>query len=111
MEFKEIKGIKHYLYESLEEFNVFCPNMKVIGDWRNGLEGEWVYTDDYYVCQVLKRGCLSHPGYKTPRTMIRTVCGAFIVEQRTHQILGDNGVAKNIYSFSGNYDAIYERAK
>ena len=109
MEFKEIKGIKHYLYESVEEFNVFCPNIKVIDNWRNGLEGEWAYTDDDYICQVLKRCLLSHPGYKTPRTMIRTVCGSFIVEQRTHQILGDNGIAENIYAFSGNYDSIYDR--
>ena len=111
MDFKEIKGIKHYLYESIEEFNVFCPNIKVIGAWRNGLEGEWVYTDDFYICQVLKCNQLSHPGYKTPRTLIRTVCGSFIVEQKTHQMLGDNGIAQNIYAFSGNYDAIYKRAK
>ena len=109
MEFKEIKGKKHYLYESIEEFNVFCPDSKVVGDWRNGLEGEWIYTDDDYICQILRRSRLSHPGYKIPRTLIRTVCGSFIVEQKTHQMLGDNGVAENIYAFSGNYEAIYDR--
>ena len=98
MEFKEIKGIKHYLYENLEEFEVFCPDLTVAANWRNGLEGEWVYTDDEFICQVLKRGKLSHPGYKNPRTMIRTVCGSFIAEQRTHHMLGDNGVAENIYA-------------
>ena len=111
MEFKEIKGIKHYLYENFEEFEVFCPDVRVVDSWRNGLEGEWVYTDDDFICQVLKRGKLSHPSYKNPRTMIRTVCGSFIVEQRTHRILGDNGVAENIYTFSGNYEATYKRAK
>ena len=111
MEFKEIKGIKHYLYENLEEFEVFCPDLTVIANWRNGLEGEWVYTDDEFICQVLKRGKLSHPGYKNPRTMIRTICGSFIAEQRTHHMLGDNGVAENIYAFSGNYEATYKRAK
>ena len=102
MEIKEIKGIKHYLYETLEEFNVFCPNIEVVGNWRNGLQGEWVYTDDLFVCQVLKRSHLVHPGYKKPRTLIRTVCGSFIVEQKTHEMLGDNGIAENIYAFSGN---------
>ena len=111
MEFKEIKGKKHYLYENLDEFEVFCPDMEVASNWRNGLEGEWVYTDDAFVCQVLKRCQLSHPNYKTPRTLIRTVCGSFIVEQKTHEMLGDNGIAENIYAFSGNYDAIYKRSK
>ena len=111
MEIKEIKGIKHYLYETLEEFNVFCPGIEVVGNWRNGLQGEWVYTDDLFICQVLKRSHLVHPGYKKPRTLIRTICGSFIVEQKTHEMLGDNGIAENIYAFSGNYDAIYERAK
>ena len=105
MEFKEIKGIKHYLYENIEEFEVFCPSVSIAANWRNGLEGEWVYTDDEFICQVLRRCKLSHPGYKTPRTMIRTVCGSFIAEQRTHHILGDNGIAENIYAFSGNYEA------
>ena len=109
MEFKEIKGIKHYLYESDEEFNVFCPSYVVVGNWRNGLEGEWVYTDDDFICQVLRRAKLSHPGYKTPRTLIRTICGSFVVEQRTHEMFGDNGVAENIYAFSGNRDALNER--
>ena len=111
MEIKEIKGIKHYLYETLEEFNVFCPGIEVVSNWRNGLQGEWVYTDDLFICQVLKRSHLVHPGYKKPRTLIRTICGSFIVEQKTHEMLGDNGIAENIYAFSGNYDAIYERAK
>tara|TARA_R110000824_G_scaffold81812_5_gene205489 strand:- start:1774 stop:2592 length:819 start_codon:yes stop_codon:yes gene_type:complete len=111
MEFKEIKGKKHYLYESLEEFSVFCPDISPIDTWRNALEGEWALTDDFFVCQVLKRTKLAHPGYKTPRTLIRTVCGSFIVEQKTHQILGDNGIAENIYTFSGNYEATYKRAK
>ena len=109
MDFKEIKGIKHYLYETIEEFNVFCPDIKVVASWRNGLEGEWAYTDDMFICQILKRSRLPHPGYKKPRTLIRTVCGSFIVEQKTHQILGDNGIAENIYAFSGNYSSIYDR--
>ena len=111
MEFKEIKGKKHYLYESLEEFNVFCPDVVPVGSWHNALEGEWAYTDDLFICQVLRRSKLVHPGYKKPRTLVRTVCGSFIVEQKTHEMLGDNGVAENIYAFSGNYDSIYERAK
>ena len=109
MEFKEIKGIKHYLYENSDECAVFCPNVEIVGNWRNGLEGEWVYTDDLFVCQILRRSQLSHPSFKIPRTMIRTVCGSFIVEQGSHEMLGDNGIAENIYAFSGNYEASYDR--
>ena len=35
--------------------------------------------------------------------MIRTVCGSFIVEQKTHKMLGKYGVAQNIYAFSGHF--------
>ena len=111
MEFKEIKGKKHYLYETDEEFQVFCPDCVVVDNWRNGLEGEWVYTDDDFICQVLRRSRISHPGYKTPRTLVRTICGSFIVEQKTHTMLGYNGIAENIYAFSGNREALYERAR
>ena len=109
MDIKEIKGISHKLYDNLEEFKVFCPNEEVIGIWREGELNDWILTDDGYVCQILGKSKLNHPGYKTPRTMIRTVCGSFIVEQKTHQMLGEYGIAENIYAFSGNYDATYDR--
>ena len=111
MDIKEIKGVPNKLYDSVDEFRAFCPNGVVVGSWRHGNVHDWVTTDDGYVCQILGKSELNHPGYKTPRTMVRTVCGSFIVEQKTHKILGENGVAQNIYAFSGNYDAIYDREK
>ena len=109
MEFKEIKGTKHYLYEDELEFNALNPGNVVVGNWRKGEVGDWVYTDDDFVCQVIGKSKLKHPGYKELRTVIRTVCGSFVVQQKTHQMLGDNGIAQNIYAFSGNYDSIYDR--
>ncbi len=111
MDIKEIKGIPHKLYDDESEFYAFNPNETIVGDWRHGDVHDWVSTDDGYICQVLARTKLNHPGYKNPRTMIRTVCGSFIVEQKTHKMLGEFGVAQNIYTFSGNYDAKYEREK
>jgi len=111
MDFKAIKNIKHYLFDDLEEFKAFGYDCEVKSSWRVGNEGDWVYTDDGYICQLLKKSKISHPGYKTPRTMIRTVCGSYIVEQKTHKILGENGVVENIYTFSGNYNATYSRSK
>ena len=111
MDFKVIKGINYYLYDNLEEFKAFGHKEPVIDSWRNGKEGDWVYTDDGFICQILKRSKVSHPTIKKPRTMIRTVCGSFICEQKTHKILGDDGVAENIYTFSGTYKAKYSRSK
>ena len=111
MDIKKIKGIDNYLYDNIDEFKALNPGEKVIGNWREGTTRDWVYTDDMYILQIIKRSGIKHPGYKTPRNVVLTVCGSFIIEQKTHQILGDYGVAENIFSFSGNYDAIYDRAK
>ena len=111
MEVKTIKGVENYLYDDDVEFRAFNPGIDIVGDWRIGVVGDWVYTDDLFVLQIIKRSGLKHPGYKSPRNVVLTVCGSYIVEQKTHQIIGDRGVAQNIFSFSGNYDAIYERAK
>ena len=111
MDFKSIKGNPHYLFDSLEEYKAFGNNLEVKKSWRVCDEGDWVYTDDGYICQILKKSQVSHPGYKTPRTMIRTVCGSYICEQKSHKILGEEGVVENIYTFSGNYNATYSRSK
>ena len=111
MDLKVIKGINHYLYDNIEEFNALNPGNKVKGTWREGDEGDWVYTDDDCICQILKKSMISHPNYKQMRTMIRTVCGSFIVEQKSHRMYGEGGVVENIYTFSGNYKSIYSRSK
>jgi hypothetical protein len=105
MDIKEIKGIAHKLYDDINEFKAFCPNEVVVGGWREGKLCDWILTDDGYVCQILAKTELNHPSYKKPRIMVRTVCGSFIVQQKTHKMLGENGVADNIYAFSGNNDA------
>ena len=86
MEIKIIKKEKHYLFDSLIGYKKLYKE-KVSSNWRYGKEGDWVYTDDFYICQILKKVKLNHPGYKTPRIMMRTVCGSFIVQQKTHKIL------------------------
>ena len=105
MDLKTINKINHYLYDNLEEFKAFGHEQQVVASWRIGDEGDWVYTDDGYICQILKKSKVSHPGYKTKRTMVRTVCGSFICEQKSHKILGEEGVVENIYGFSGNSKA------
>ena len=111
MDIKVIKGNNHYLYDNMEEYKALGLGSPVVGSWRIGSEGDWVTTDDDYICQILKKSMISHPNYKQLRTMIRTVCGSFIVEQKTHKMYGEGGVVENIYTFSGNYKAIYSRSK
>ena len=105
MDFKKIKDQDNYLYDNTEEFKAFRPKDVLTGGWREGNEGDWVLSDDGYVLQILKKSKIVHPSYKNPRTYVRTVCGSYIVEQKTHQILGDRGIAENIYAFSGNNDS------
>ena len=106
MEFKKIKGKEHRLYDNMAEFMAFNKMLAVSGDWRRGKEGDWVYTDDLYVCQVLKVFYVTVPSSGKRRKCIRTVCGSFVVGQKNIKMLGEHGVADNIYTFSGNYESI-----
>ena len=54
MEIKTIKGLEHRLYDSYDEFKAFQGNIILKDDWRDGNEGDWVYTDDHHVVQILK---------------------------------------------------------
>tara|TARA_Y100000310_G_scaffold8099_1_gene8755 strand:+ start:883 stop:1647 length:765 start_codon:yes stop_codon:yes gene_type:complete len=105
LDIKEIKGISYKLYDDSNEFKAFEPNQEIVGNWRKGNEGDWVTTDDGYVVQILKKSLISHPSYKNPRTYVRTICGSYITEQNSHKILGEQGIAENIYAFSGNNDS------
>jgi len=100
MDFKEIKNTKHYLYDSKSEFKVSHSDIPIRHNWRHGEEGEWVYTDDGFVCQILKKNKLKTETGKNT-TYVRTVCGTFITTRMTREMLGENGIAENIYSISG----------
>jgi SpoVK/Ycf46/Vps4 family AAA+-type ATPase len=94
MDFKEIKGKKHFLYESIFEFNLHHPDITARKDWRNAKEGDWIETSDGYVCQNLK-------SFKIQNTKcIRTVLGSFNTKSKT-PILGKKGIADRIYTFNG----------
>ena len=99
MDFKEIKNTKHYLYDNINEFMNLMPGMTVRHNWRHGEEGEWVYTDDGFVCQILRKSKIKDKDRSV--TCIRTVCGTFLAKDKKKEMLGDNGIAENIYTFSG----------
>ena len=106
MEIKKIKGKEHRLYDNMKEFMAFNPRIACSGDWKRGKEGDWVYTDDLHVCQVLKVFFITVPSSKAKKKCIRTLCGSFVVGQKNVKMLGEKGIAENIYTFSGNYDSI-----
>ena len=64
MDFKEIKNTKHYLYDNVDEFRISHPEIPVRHYWRHGEEGEWVFTDDNFVCQILRKSKLKNESGK-----------------------------------------------
>jgi|TARA_R100000501_G_scaffold18101_1_gene36084 outer membrane PBP1 activator LpoA protein len=101
MDFKEIKNTKHYIYDNLDEFKVHRENIPVRHNWRHGEQGEWVFTDDGYVCQILRKLNISDKDNKKT-ICIRTLCGTFETKNKKKEMLGEEGIAENIYTFSGN---------
>ena len=51
---RAIKGIDHFVYEDIDEFKKEYPNVIVHPDWRIANEGDWVYSDDDRIVQLLK---------------------------------------------------------
>ena len=100
MDFKEIKAKKHYLYDDIGEFAISHPTIPVRHNWRHGDEGEWVFTDDGFVCQILRKNEIKADSGKK-QTFVRTVCGTFLTEKLNREMLGDDGIPENIYSLSG----------
>jgi len=83
MNYREIKKVKHYIYDSLEEYESSVENApKVLEDWREGNQGDWVWSDDGHIIQLLKVNAMTHPGdspnYKASKGYCRTVVGTFI---------------------------------
>ena len=108
MDIKRIKGQEHALYDNMKEFMAFNPMSKPTGDWRRGKEGDWVYTDDLHVCQILRIFFVTVPSTGKKQKCIRTVCGSFVVGQANLKMIGERGVAENIYTFSSTYNTIKE---
>ena len=99
MDFKQIKNTNHYLYDNIEEYQTSFPDRAVRHNWRHGDEGEWVFTDDGFVCQILKKSKIKQKNRSV--TCVRTVCGTFLARDRKKEMLGEDGIAENIYTFSG----------
>ena len=98
MDFKTIKGIKHYLFDSEAEFRINHPNYDNIRNWRQCKEGDWVFTDDDCVVHILKRAILTSNSNRK-QTYVRTVCGQKMTFDKKH-LKGE--ISSNIYTFGRN---------
>ena len=96
MDIKDIKGVRHYLYDNLGEFQAFVQDTAIVEDWRDGEQDDWVLTDDGYVCQILRKSKIGK------KMCIRTLCGTYDVTAK-FDMIGEKGIADNIYSFSGKH--------
>jgi hypothetical protein len=104
MDFKTIKNKNHYLYDDIAEFNVSHPDIPVRHNWRHGEQNEWVFTDDGFVCQILRiTKVAKYGGKQVP--CVRTVCGTYLPRDNNKEMLGEDGIADNIYSFSRNFSS------
>ena len=71
------------MYDHISEFYKDHPDKTPVEDWREANEGDWVWSDDGRIIQLLKVSkSVKHPGdrknYKYAKGWVRTVVGSFI---------------------------------
>ena len=102
----KIKNLEHSVYEDLDEF----PSDLVIkSNWRKGVLGDWVITDDGAVMEVLREGEVKQGKKKT--RYIGTCTGTYLCKP---SVIFSSSKNKNIYSFGGDRnhkDSLKDRKK
>ena len=83
MEKQTIKKVVHYVYDTVEEFKEHHPNTVIHKNWRIANEGDWVFSDDKRIVQLLKvakevQHHSDRKNYKFAQGWVRTVVGSFI---------------------------------
>ena len=86
MEYQEIKRVKHYVYDDISEFPY--KDIKPVKNWREVKQGDWVYSDDNRIVQLLKVSeKLKHPhdrpNYSHSKGYVRTIVGTFLRNDKT----------------------------
>ena len=103
MEYKKIKGNRHYIYDDISEFSSEHPDETLVENWRDGKENDWVMSDDDRIIQLLKVADLNHPNdrknYKWAKNYVRTVVGTFVNNDKTFMDT-DFDQHPNRYTFS-----------
>ena len=110
---RKIKNVKHFVYEDIDEFKQSHPNTIVHPDWRKANEGDWVYSDDDRIVQLLKvKNGVNHHGdtknYNYAKGWVRTIVGSFINKKST-KMDTDFSNHPNRYTFSTKIKNTSER--
>ena len=105
MDYRQIKNKKHYIYEHISEFYNSHPDKTPTKDWRLGKEGDWVWSDDGKIVQLLKVvDKIRHPNdrknYKYASGYVRTVVGTFL-KTKGVKMYTDFSKHPNRYTCSG----------
>ena len=119
MESRSIKGKRHYVFDDVNEyishFSSSEDTKNPRRNWRNSKEGEWVFSDDGRIVQLLKvKDMISHPNdrknYKYARGWVRTIVGTFLNKD---DVLMDTDFDKHPdrYTFSGKKTSQSKRLK
>ena len=71
------------MYDYIDEFREIYPKEIIHPHWRESSEGDWVWSDDGRIIQLLKvSNNVNHPGdrknYKYANGWVRTVVGSFL---------------------------------
>ena len=97
MKERVVKGVTHYLFESVEEVIDKYVTLPLCRDWRHSNKGDWVLTDDGQVCQVLHLGVLKKNDRKKQTTFIRTIMGSYVCSPR---VMMEGEMRTNMHTFS-----------
>ena len=104
MESRKIRHTRHYVYENKKEWRVDHPKGILHSEWRDAKEGDWVWSDDSHIVQLLKVSDeMKHPNdsenYKLQKGWVRTIVGTFVNTPKTHMDT-DFNQHPNRYTFS-----------
>ena len=66
MKYQLINSKKHYVFESRDEFEHYflskmIPVPRLVENWKEGRERDWVVSDDGGIVQLLKVSTINHP--------------------------------------------------
>ena len=115
MDYREIKRVRHYVYDHISEFYNDHPDVTPVDNWRQANEGDWVWSDDKRIIQLLKvNGTLKHPNdrpnYTYSKGYVRTVVGTFLRNDKT-KMDTDFDNHPNRYTFSRKIKNTNNRVK
>tara|TARA_R100001082_G_scaffold29586_1_gene14847 strand:- start:4350 stop:5114 length:765 start_codon:yes stop_codon:yes gene_type:complete len=103
---RKIKNKEHILFDNEKEFKQYHTSTKLVRNWRDGVEGDWVLCDDGQVCMVLKRGDLRNGNSNAVyNNYIRTIIGSFVCRKNT-KMQGE--MRRNMYTFGAQDKTSYE---